>query len=633
MIHTYHCGLKVCDHLNLTTAELQANQELQAHDKENDIEGDLKPRNINGPNYTPVELATLYGFPADADGTGQTVGIISLGGGYTMSDLQAYLTFVGVSKVPTVVDVSYNGAFNNPADTSGANFEVCLDLDVVAAVAPGSTIRMYFAPNSFLDFAGVVQKAVDDNCNIISISWGLAELQWSSSGRNAMNTAIQNAANKGITVFVAAGDNGASDGYSGFNVDFPSSSPFAVACGGTTLTSANGVITNETVWGNATNSATGGGLSAVFNKPSYQNSVPLLNSVTKRGSPDIAANANPNTGYIIRVGSSYYTIGGTSAVSPLLAALTARINQKRVAASKAVLGLLQTSLYAASLSVFRDITVGNNFGYSAATGWDFTTGLGSPSSALSTYLVDYVPAQAPVSSFNASTLSGIAPLTVTFTDTSSNSPIAWSWNFGNGTTSTQQNPPAVTYNSAGSYTVSLTVTNTGGSSVSTKTLVVTSPAITAPRSVFTASTLSGAAPLTVTFTNTSTGNPTAWSWNFGNGTTSTLQNPPPITFTGTQTYTVTLTVTNSAGSNRSSQLIVVRANVPSANFSYTMRTVSFTDTSTNVPNSWLWRFGDGTTSTVKNPTKTYKAAGTYTVTLQASNASGSTTKSSTITIL
>ena len=135
----------------------------------------VAPRNINGPTYTPVELAALYGFPSDVDGTGQTVGIIQLGGGYTMPDLVEYLSSIGVSKVPTVTDVSVNGGFNNPADTSGANFEVCLDLDIVAAVAPGSNIRIYFAPNTFQHFVSAVQSAVNDNCNIISISWGLTE--------------------------------------------------------------------------------------------------------------------------------------------------------------------------------------------------------------------------------------------------------------------------------------------------------------------------------------------------------------------------------------------------------------------------------------------------------------------------
>lgn len=351
----------------------------------------LQPRNINGPTYTPPELATLYGFPSGVNGAGQTVGIIELGGGYTLADLQGYLAQIGVQQVPTVVDVSVSGGVNNPADTSGANYEVCLDLDIVASIAPGATIRMYFAPNSFSNFVAAVQAAVNDNCDVISISWGLAELYWTATSRTAFNSVCQQAANKGISVFCAAGDNGASDGYPGLNVDFPGSSPFAVSCGGTTLVSAGGAITSETVWGNAPNSATGGGSSAVFSKPGYQGSVPLLTSQTKRSVPDIAANANPNSGYIVRVGANLYVVGGTSAVSPLLAALTALVNQKRLSTELTKLPFFNNIVYNADLSVFRDIVSGSNFGYNAAIGWDYTSGLGSPSADLSNFLVNYVP--------------------------------------------------------------------------------------------------------------------------------------------------------------------------------------------------------------------------------------------------
>ena len=772
------------------------------------LDATLQPRNINGPYYWPPELATLYGFPNDVNGAGQTVGIIELGGGYTMADLQGYLAQIGIQQVPTVVDVSVNGGVNNPADTSSATTEVCLDLDIVAAIAPGATIRMYFGPNAQQSsFLATLQQAVDDNCDIISISWGLAELQWLSSTRTAFNNLCQQAANKGITIFCAAGDNGASDGFTGLNVDFPGCSPYVVCCGGTTIQSAGGVITNETVWGNSTTSATGGGISAVFNKPTFQTTVPLLTTNTKRGVPDVAANANPNTGYIVRVGSIYSVVGGTSAVSPLLAALTALVNQKRLAAGKPKLKFINTPLYNAPLTVFRDIVSGNNFGYNAAAGWDFTTGLGSPSSDLTSYLVNYTdavalfnatpisgtaplqvtftntstgtdtnttyawnfgngstssqqnpgpitynnagtytvaltvtkgiaspssttrtitvsaPAQPVVSSFNASTLSGTAPLQVTFTDTSTGSPDSWQWNFGNGSTSIKQVPDAVTYSNAGTYTVTLTVSKgTGAPSTSSKTITVSAPTqpvvssftasplsgaaplrvsftststgsptawlwnfgngatstyqypglityltagtytvtlrvtkgsdtstssktitvtgnapTTPPISVFSASTQAGTAPLTVTFTNSSTGNPTSFLWNFGNGTTSTLQTPSPVTYGQAGTYNVSLTVSNTAGSNTSTKSIVVTSPTPTpsrpvANFTFRNRTVTFTDTSTNSPTSWLWTFGDGSSSTVQNPTKTYVNAGTYTVTLKATNNGGFTTKTSSVTI-
>lgn len=613
----------------------------QPHSCEPLLEKKLEPQNINGPFYTPVELATLYGFPNDVDGTGQTVGIIELGGGYTVSDFHAYLTAIGVTKVPNVVDVSVNGGVNSPG-LVGDSVEVCLDLDIVAAIAPGANIRMYFAPNAFTySFVAAVQAAVNDGCNIISISWGAPELYWDSENRTALNNIFQQAANAGITIFCASGDNGASDGKPGLNVDFPGSSPHGVSCGGTTVTSANGVITSETVWGNATNSATGGGISALFSKPSYQNTVPLLNTYSFRGTPDIAANADPSTGYIVRVGPAYKVVGGTSAVSPLLSALTALVNQKRLSAGKPVLGFIQRPLYTAPLSVFRDITQGGNFGYQAAVGWDFTTGLGSPSAELSTYLINYVAPGSPTSSFTASTLSGVAPLSVTFTDTSTGSPTAWSWNFGNGSSSTLQNPSA-TFNTAGTFTVSLTVTNAAGSSTSSQTVTVTEPVPTPPVCSFSSNKMSGTVPLSVAFTDTSTGGlPTAWSWNFGNGSTSTQKNPSTVLYNVPGTYTITLTVSNAAGSSSSSKTVTATSIpvAPVSLFSVSPSSgnaplvVNFTNSSTGNPTSWLWTFGNGSTSTLQNPGPvTFTTARTYSVSLRVTNSIGSSTSTRTVTV-
>lgn len=620
MIHTYHCCLSE------TVGSSRSN-----------VEEGVAPRVITGPYFTPKQVAQLYNFPSDVDGTGQTVGIINLSGGYTLPDFQAYLTSIGVTKVPTVIDVPVNGGFNNPADTSGANYEVCLDLDVVAAVAPGATIRMYFAPTpSFSNFLAAVQAAIADNCNIISISWGLAELYWDSNIRSQMNTAFSQAAANGISVFAAAGDNGASDGFTGLNVDFPSSSPFVIACGGTTLTVANGVIANEVVWGNSTNSATGGGLSAVFSKPSYQSSVPLLNTQSTRASPDISANANPNSGYIIRVGSSNVVVGGTSAVSPLLSGFTALLNQKRAQSSLGRLGQVHLPLYAAPLSVFRDIVSGTNFGYNAAVGWDYTSGLGTPSSALVTYLTSYTPTQpAPVASFTASVTSGVAPLVVTFVDTSSNTATlgtTWAWNFGNGQTSNVQFPSPVTFSSAGSYNVTLTVSNTYGSSVATTTVVVNPVPVTPlPVAKFSVTPSSGVCPVTVTLSNQSTG-ATSYLWEFGSGaaggaTSTTAASPQPVTFTKTGTNTIKLTATNSAGSQSTTQSVFVQNGPPLAAFSYLCSTVNFVDTSINNPVSYSWDFGDGSPLIVdsrvsKTVFHKYGSAGTYTVKHNARNAAG-----------
>jgi kumamolisin len=181
----------------------------------------------------------------------------------------------------------------------------------------------------------------------------------------------------GITVTVAAGDNGSSDGVNdGKNhVDFPASCPYVLACGGTRLVSANGVITSETVWNDgAQGGATGGGYSTVFARPAWQASDVAQ---PKRGVPDVAGNADPETGYNILVDGQQMVVGGTSAVAPLWAALALLLSQKL----NRRLGFISQSLYPQDASDFRDITMGNNGAYSAAAGWDPCTGLGSPMGA------------------------------------------------------------------------------------------------------------------------------------------------------------------------------------------------------------------------------------------------------------
>lgn len=246
---------------------------------------------------------------------------------------------------------------------------------------------------------------------------------------------------------------------------------------------------------------------------------------------------------------------------------------------------------------------------------------------------------APVASFSATPLSGTAPLTVQFTNSSTNA-TTWSWNFGDGTTSTAQNP-SKTYSSAGTYTVTLTATGSGGSNTATRTgyITVTAPSTTTkPTAKFSATPTSGPAPLLVTFTDTSTGTVTSRSWNFGNGQTSTAPSAS-ITYNpntaGTTTYTATLTVSNSAGSSTTSQTISATAAAPLASFSASPTSgsaplaVTFTSTSTGTITSYAWDFGDGTTSTVQNPSKTYANAGTYTVSLKVTGPAGSNTKTQT----
>ncbi len=242
----------------------------------------------------------------------------------------------------------------------------------------------------------------------------------------------------------------------------------------------------------------------------------------------------------------------------------------------------------------------------------------------------------PTAAFTADPTSGCAPLTVQFTDQSTGDITSYSWDFGDGNTSTAQNPQH-TYNNPGTYTVTLTVSGAGGSDTETKVdyITVYDP-ITAD---FSGTPTSGDAPLTVTFTDQSTGTVTAWSWDFGDGTTSTEQNPTH-TYNSAGTYTVTLTASNSCDSDTQTKTDYITVteptgNPPVADFSGSPTsgdaplTVTFTDLSSNNPTSWSWDFGDGTTSTVQNPTHTYNTPGTYTVSLTASNAYGSDTNTKT----
>jgi kumamolisin len=358
----------------------------------------ISPRaSLAAPSGRPVPLtapqvATLYDFPANTDGTGQTIAIIELGGGYTTSDLQQYFSGLGL-RVPSVSAVGVDGGSNSPGKDSGADGEVALDIQVAGAVAPGARQVVYFSTNtSDQGFIDAVSAAVHATPmpTVISISWGGPEPQWSQQSLTAMDQAFQDAAALGVTVTAAAGDNGSSDdpqNPSGpAQVDFPASSPHALACGGTTLVGnlATGKIMSEVVWNEIANQegSGGGGISKAFQVPSWQSPAASSSVLTGRGVPDVAGNADPVSGYQVVVGGQQQPIGGTSAVAPLWAGLIARQAQ----ATGKKLGLLQPLLYAGAIpgvdvAGFNDITQGNNGAYSAGPGWDPASGLGSPNGA------------------------------------------------------------------------------------------------------------------------------------------------------------------------------------------------------------------------------------------------------------
>jgi kumamolisin len=261
-----------------------------------------------------------------------------------------------------------------------------LDIEVAGSIAPGAKIVVYFAENTDAGFLNAITTAVHDTTNnpsIVSISWGGPESTWTQAAMTSMDEAFQSAAALGVTVCVAAGDNGSTDGVTdGLNhVDFPASSPNVLACGGTQLIASGNTITSEVVWNELAmnEGATGGGISDVFPLPSYQsgaNVPPSANAGGRvgRGVPDVAGDADPSTGFDTLVDGQSGVIGGTSAVAPLWAALIALVNQNT---GKPV-GFVNPLLYQNPNGDFNRITSGNNGAYSAGPGWNACTGLGSP---------------------------------------------------------------------------------------------------------------------------------------------------------------------------------------------------------------------------------------------------------------
>jgi kumamolisin len=335
---------------------------------------------VSTASYNPAQVGKLYAFPPDATGAGQTIGLIELGGGYRPNDIRDYFQSQGL-QVPTVKSISVDHGNNRPTTAQSADGEVMLDIEVAGSVAPGVEIAVYFAPNTAQGFQDALSTAIHDQLNkpsVVSISWGDAEANWTTQSMENFDQVGQEAALLGITITVAAGDNGSSDGVDdGKNhVDFPASSPHVLAAGGTRITVANGAIDQETVWNDgAQGGATGGGFSTVFTRPSWQ---AAFGSQTGRGVPDVAGDADPETGYNILVDGQQMQVGGTSAVAPLWAGLVVLLNQKL----NRRLGFLNSTLYGlGESSDFRDITMGNNGTYSAGFGWDPVTGLGSPKGA------------------------------------------------------------------------------------------------------------------------------------------------------------------------------------------------------------------------------------------------------------
>jgi kumamolisin len=358
-------------------------------------------------SYSPPQVGAIYSFPTGLDGSGQTIGLIELndvnsqgdatGAGYSTSDLNTFFKNLGLA-TPTITAVGVDGGANVPGKDVNADTEVTLDIEVAGSIAPGANIAVYFGTNTDDGFIQALTAAVHDDVrkpSVISISWGQAEETATSQMLQGLEQALEEAAAVGVSVCVAAGDNGSADELLAQwdhkpHVDFPASSTYSLACGGTTLvasSAANAPV--ETAWNEgASGGATGGGVSNFFPKPSYQanTNIPApANSAGGRGVPDVSGNADPYSGYAVFVEGKAQVVGGTSAVAPLWAGLLARVNQKL---GKAV-GFINALIYAqGAASAFHDVTEGNNDIYDdlkgkfpAGPGWDPCTGQGTPDGA------------------------------------------------------------------------------------------------------------------------------------------------------------------------------------------------------------------------------------------------------------
>jgi kumamolisin len=345
--------------------------------------------------HLPSEMAGLYNFPLTANGAGECVAIIEQGGGYLNSDIAAAFQAMELPE-PTIVAVSVDGAKNNPGYSTEGDIETALDIQVCGGLAWGARLAVYFAPNTSTGFVDALSAATHDITNhpsAISVSWGAPESTWGTSVIASVDSTLQDAATLGLSVFASSGNKLAPDGITTdgkAHVHFPASSPSAIGCGGTTITTSGSSIVNEVVWNHigvgGEPEGTGGGISDYFSVPPFQAKTTLPPSVNdgghRRGVPDVAGNGDPETGYWIVVRGQNISVAGTSSVAPLWAGLTARLNQMMPPFE--TVGFFLPRLYKFP-SAGRDITTGNNrwpanpaIGYDAGPGWDACTGLGSP---------------------------------------------------------------------------------------------------------------------------------------------------------------------------------------------------------------------------------------------------------------
>ena len=366
----------------------------------------------NAPSVgTPVEIAKMYGYPIPGsgqsttyDGSGQKIGILDNGAGWNKQTCLDNLANLGVAgyNPDHLQEVDLGGGITQAGGGFGETQE---DVDIVASLCPGAVVTVY----SGGDTAAIINRAASDGNSVLSSSWGW-DTEWMSKDSptvTGIESALTAAGKAGMTVLVAAGDAGCSGSRSGdtaapapdgkAHVGYPATSPQVLAVGGTEM--VHGV---ESVWNNTVGSpdsvepassvlhgATGGGVSTLFGAQSWQQPSPAIVNANDGSAgriiPDVAAYAGFTDYQLTFSGqSSLRSNGGTSAATPMWAALIALVNQARHAAGKEPLGYVNERLYGLAADCFNDITVGNNRvtqsypGYDAQPGFDACSGLGSP---------------------------------------------------------------------------------------------------------------------------------------------------------------------------------------------------------------------------------------------------------------
>jgi kumamolisin len=463
-----------------------------------DTNAEILPRASGRRWFYPNELATIYNFPAvPQTPPTKVIGVISFGGGVngtidsygklTNSDIQTYWINRGIAPIsqPQVIVVFLNGATNDTSDTLSTS-ENTLDIETIGACYPSQnlTIILYITTNAISSFAGVITAASSPTTvngrsygtpNVISISWGAPEIYFSSAELNLINSAMAAASAKGINICVATGDNGSNDGVggSGSYVDFPSSSPYSTAVGGTKLVCTDNTYTGatvETAW-----TSGGGAISSFFPKPSYQSAIVR----SGRSVPDIASDADPSTGVLYYIAGQNYIFGGTSVAAPTVAAFLA---------AAGISTFVNPLLYNAPSNCFHDIQAGSNGNFTSTGGYDNCTGLGSINGA--NLLLAFNPVKVTNISFIFSTFSlninqTVTPTPIITPSNAANKLVSWSTN--NSNIATVSNAGLITAKNLGNATI--TCSSTDGSNKSATVTVRVIPIMVSSISITGASTV------------------------------------------------------------------------------------------------------------------------------------------------